>query len=203
MTLPAPARPWKIAAIGSGSPTGLPRSLSTMIRVMARRILKILHELGAIGLTGALAAYMILLATAPDDSLAEYAAVRRGIEAISGWLLVPSLMLTLVTGLLAIAAYSPFQNAWWVWIKAALGFPMFEGTLITIDATAQHAAALSARAVAGEADPALMADLLAAEWRSLWLILALSIAQTVIGVWRPRMRWASPSRRRARLPSGD
>ncbi len=170
---------------------------------MARRILKILHELGAIGLTGALATYMILLMTAPTDSLAEYAAVRRGIEAISGWLLVPSLMLTLVTGLLAIAAYPPFQNAWWVWIKAALGFPMFEGTLITIDATAQHAAALSAQAVAGEADPLLMANLLAAEWRSLWLILALSIAQTVIGVWRPRMRWASPSRSRTRSPSAD
>lgn len=133
---------------------------------MARRILKILHELGAIGLTGALAAYMILLMTAPDDSLAEYAAVRRGIEAISGWLLVPSLMLTLVSGLLAIAAYSPFQNAWWVWIKAALGFPMFEGTLITIDATAQHAAALSAQAVAGEVDPAPIVVVFVGTWPS-------------------------------------
>lgn len=161
---------------------------------MARRIVKILHELGAIGLTGSLVVCMVLLVTAEDDSLADYAAVRRGIEAISRWVLVPSLMLTLVSGLLSMLVHTPFLNASWVWLKAALGFPMFEGTLITIDATAQHAADLSAKAVAGEADPAVMASLLAAEWRSLWMILALSIAQTVIGVWRPRMRWASPSR---------
>ncbi len=155
---------------------------------MARRILKILHELGAIGLTGALASHMILLATAPDDSLADYAIVRRNIEAISGWLLVPSLAIALVSGLLAMAVSSPFQNAGWVWAKAILGLPMLEGTLATIDSTAQHAAALSAQAAAGDADPALLSEMLAREWQALWIIMALAIAQTVLGVWRPRRR---------------
>ncbi|MGB5812335.1 MAG: DUF2269 family protein [Polyangiales bacterium] len=155
---------------------------------MARRILKILHLLGAIGLTGALASYMILLATAPDDSMADYAIVRSNIEAISGWLLVPSLAIALMSGLLAMAVYSPFQNAGWVWAKAVLGLPMFEGTLVTIDSTAQHAAALSAQAAAGDVDPALLSEMLAREWRTLWFIMALSIAQTVLGVWRPRRR---------------
>lgn len=155
---------------------------------MARRILKTLHWFGAIGLTGALASYMILLATAPDDSLADYAIVRSNIEVISGWLLVPSLAIALMSGLLAMAVYSPFQKAGWVWAKTVLGLPMFEGTLATIDSTAQRAAALSAQAAAGDADPSLLSEMLAREWRALWFIMALAIAQTVLGVWRPRRR---------------
>ena len=151
-----------------------------------KRILKILHELAAMGLTGALAAHMILLSSAPQDSLEAYAVVRQGIQAISGWILVPSLMLALVSGLLAMAIHHPFQNAGWAWFKALLGLPMFEGTLLTIDATAQEAAALSARAAAGEVDPALVAQAVAREWNALWLILALALAQTILGVWRPR-----------------
>ncbi len=158
---------------------------------MARRILKILHLLGSIGLTGGLASYMILLATAPDDSMADYAIVRSNIEAISGWLLVPSLAIALMSGLLAMAVYSPFQNAGWVWAKAILGLPMFEGTLATIDSTAQSAAALSAQAAAGDVDPALISEMFAREWWALWIIMALSIAQTVLGVWRPRRRRSS------------
>jgi hypothetical protein len=131
---------------------------------------------------------MILLATTPADSMADYAIVRRNIEAISGWLVVPSLAIALVSGLLAMAVYTPFQNAGWVWAKAILGLPMFEGTLATIDSTAQHAAKLSAQVAAGDADPALLSEMLAREWRALWFIFALSIAQTVLGVWRPRRR---------------
>ena len=156
---------------------------------MARRIVKILHELSAIGLTGALAAHMVLLATAPTDSLEDYAVVRKGIEAITGWLLIPSLAVVLVSGLLAIAVYTPFQNAGWVWFKALMGFPMFEGTLITIDGMAQTAARLASEAAAtGVSDAAMVERMVAAEWRSLWLILGLAIAQTVVGVWRPRKR---------------
>lgn len=162
---------------------------------MARRILKTLHWFGAIGMTGALASHMLLLATAPDDSMADYAIVRRNIETISGWLLVPSLGIALVSGLLAIAVHSPFQNAGWAWAKAVLGLPMFEGTLATIDSTAQRAAALSAQAAAGGVDPARLSEMLAREWRALWIIMALAIAQTVLGVWRPRRR------RRRRLES--
>ncbi|MDJ0867133.1 MAG: DUF2269 family protein [Myxococcota bacterium] len=154
---------------------------------MARRILKTLHVLSAIGLTGALATHMVLLATAPAD-LAGYAVVRRGIEAVSGWLLVPSLVVCLVSGLFAIAVHSPFQNAGWVWAKAALGLPMFEGTLITIDGVAQRAAALSARAADGEVAPILVEEMVAREWNALWIILALAVAQTALGVWRPRRR---------------
>ena len=160
---------------------------------MARRIVKILHELGAIGLTGALVCHMALLAVAPMDSLAEYAAVRRGIEAITGWVLVPSLLIVLTSGLATMIVHHPFQNLAWVWAKALMGFPMFEGTLMAIDGMAQTAARLAEDAAGGGPhDPDLVANMVAAEWRALSLILALAIAQTIVGVWRPRKRRKQP-----------
>jgi hypothetical protein len=153
---------------------------------MAKRILKVLHLVSSAGLTGALAVHMVLLATAPADSLEGYAIVRRNIEAVSRWVLVPSLMVALASGFFAIAVHPPFTSGAWVWLKAALGLPMFEGTLMTIDTTAKRAAALSAQAVTGEIDPALVAEAVTREWNALWMILALAIAQTALGVWRPR-----------------
>ncbi len=168
---------------------------------MARRILKILHELGAIGLTGALAVHMILLATTSADSLAEYAVVRRNIAIVSQWLLVPSLAVVLVSGLFAMAVQPAFHNAGWVWAKLILGLPTFEGTLALVDARAQKAAEISARVAAGAAETEAMAELLRSEWTSLWLILLLSVASTVIGVWRPRRRRRTKARAPARPPS--
>ena len=69
-------------------------------------MLKVLHQLSAIGVMGALACCVVLVIVAPKDSLVEYAALRQGIAAITRWLLVPSLLLVLVTGLLALAASS-------------------------------------------------------------------------------------------------
>lgn len=164
-----------------------------------RRLVKVLHLLGAIGYVGALAAHMILLATAPDDSLAGYALVRRNIEALSGWLLVPSLAVVTGSGLLSMVVHTAFQRAGWAWIKALLGLPIFEGTLVTIDATAQRAAELATRAAAGEAEPDLVARLVSGEWTALWILMTLGVAQTVLGVWRPRSR----RRRIARAPEED
>jgi hypothetical protein len=151
------------------------------------RFLKALHQIGGIGLAGSLAACIVLVATAPTDSLAGYAAVRQGIAAISQWILVPSLAIVLVSGLLAIAANRVYHDAGWAWIKALLGIVMFEGTLVTISASARRAAELSALAAAGEGDPAQLAEVLRTEWGSLWLILALSIANVLLAVWRPRI----------------
>jgi len=168
---------------------------------MPRRALKVLHLLGAAGFTGALAAHGILLATASAASLDEYAIVRQNLAAISSWILVPSLAVALVSGMLGIAVHPPFHDAGWVWIKAAMGFPMFHATLLTVDSTAQRVSALSARAVAtGDADPALLADLMAHEWTGLWTLLVLAVAQTVLGVWRPRRRRRRRRQRRSSPP---
>ena len=154
-----------------------------------KRVLKLLHTLAAIGLTGALAAYIVLLATAPDPlSLEAYAAVRHGIERIGTWLLLPSLLVVLTSGLLSIAVHRPYMKARWAWLKALLGLSLFEGTLVGIQGPAEHAAAVTAKAVAGEIDAARVPELLHDEWRTLWFILALAVINVVLAIWRPRLR---------------
>ncbi len=151
-----------------------------------KQCLKFLHELAAIGVLGALAAHLILVASAPELSLAEYAALRAGVAAIAKYLLLPSLMAVLVSGLLAMAAHRPFLDMRWVWIKAALGIVMFEGTLGAVQSTAARAAELAARAAAGSGDPSLLAEILRREWIGLWTIVALALANIALAVWRPR-----------------
>lgn len=155
---------------------------------MLQRLIKVLHEIGAAGVIGCFAACIVLIATAPIQSPVGYAAVRQGIAAVMRWLLVPSLAAVLVSGLLAIAANRAYANAGWAWVKALLGVSMFEGTLVTVGASARRAADLSAAAAVGRADPAELAQMVHGEWNTLWLLLALSLANVALGVWRPRFR---------------
>lgn len=152
-----------------------------------RRFLKILHEVGSSGVIGALVAHLVLLATAKATTPAEYAVLRRGIEAVTTWLLLPSLLVVIVTGLLAIAVHAPFHNAGWAWIKALFGVTMLEGTLGAVQGTARDASALAAKVASGELPASSMEDVLRHERGGLWLILALSIANIVIAVWRPKL----------------
>jgi len=157
-----------------------------MAAPLLRRSLKILHEIGAIGVTGSFAACIVLIAKAPRSPVA-YAAVRQGVANIAQLLLLPSLGIVLISGLLAIAADNLYKNAAWAWIKALLGISVFEGTLITINAGAKRAAELSALAAAGQGDPAQLAEVLHSEWGGLWLLMVLSIVNIVLAVWRPRI----------------
>jgi hypothetical protein len=156
---------------------------------MLSKLLKTLHEIGAIGVLGSFAACLVLIATAPrpEQSLIAYAAVRQGIAAITRWLLVPSLALVLISGLLAIAANKAYTNAAWAWLKAFLGISMFEGTLLTVGAGARQAAELSALAVSGRSDAAQLAQVLRTEWGGLWLLLSLALINVALAVWRPRL----------------
>jgi hypothetical protein len=154
---------------------------------MLSKLLKSLHELGAVGVVGSLASCLVLVATAPTRSPIGYAAVRAAIAAIAKWLLVPSLGIVLVSGLLAIAANRAFHNAGWAWVKALLGISMFEGTLLTISASARRAADLSALAASGHADATQLAEVLRTEWGGLWLLISLSVANILLAVWRPRL----------------
>ena len=152
----------------------------------ARRILKILHEISTCGVIGSLAAHGVLLTVATASAL-EYAAVRRGIEAITQYVLLPSLGVVLFTGLLAIAVHHPFHGAGWAWVKLLLGMSMFEGTLGAVNATARDASALAAKVASGEADPSALQTVLRHEWGGLGVILFLSLANIVLGVWRPKL----------------
>jgi hypothetical protein len=156
---------------------------------MVARLLKGLHELGAIGVMGALGACLVLLVSAPQDSLEGYAAIRRGMDAIARWMLVPSLAIVLISGLLSIAANRAYVDAGWAWIKALLGIAMFEGTLLNIQATGRKVMELSQAALAsGQSDAAALAPLLRTEWLGLWTMFALSFVNLVLAVWRPRLQ---------------
>ena len=152
-----------------------------------RRLLKFLHTMSAIGITGGLAAYMLVLANAPEiDSLEAHAALRHSLAMVSKWLILPSMLVVVLSGLLAIAAHFPFAEAPWVWAKALAGILVFEATLMSIDGPAQRAAEISANAVAGEVDPAQLASLMQDEWGAWWILLALFTANVVLAIWRPR-----------------
>ncbi len=95
------------------------------------------------------------------------------------------MVVTIITGLLAIAVHSPFHDAGWAWAKAATGILMFEGGLHVIGPI-QEEAKRGASVLVGALDPASVATLLTAESQTLWVLLAVSVANVVFGVWRPR-----------------
>jgi hypothetical protein len=151
-----------------------------------QRLLKFLHTMGAAGLIGSLAALLVLESLAPPpSSLAGYALIRGAMAAIAAWVFVPSFLLTLTPGFLAIGMTPAFHNASWAWIKAASGILIFAGGLHAL-APIQDEARLSAEAVAGQLDPAALGAF-EGEAATMWVLLALSIANVVLGVWRQRM----------------
>jgi hypothetical protein len=152
-----------------------------------KRFMKLLHSLSSIGLTGGLATYMLVLWAGPDiSSLAEYSAMRTALAAVATWLLVPSMVVVLVSGLWAMAIHYPYHEAPWVWLKALSGILIFEATLASIDAPAQGAAEAARSALNGEIEPARLAELVRDEWTAWWVILALNVANIVLATWRPR-----------------
>ena len=104
-----------------------------------RHTLKFLHTMGSIGITGGLAAYMLVLVMLPQGAALETQLVMRdGLALLSKWLILPSMLVVLLSGLLAIAANTAFLEAPWVWIKGLAGILVFETTLLTIDGPAQR-----------------------------------------------------------------
>ncbi len=153
-----------------------------------RFVLKFLHTLGAIGMMGAMAALGVMLLYAPPvTSLAEYSALRTAMAAAATWVFMPSLGVTLIAGLLAIAVSPAFHNAGWAWVKAASGILLFESGFVGVLGPMQREAADSAKALAGQFDPALLGAGLGAEKMTIWILLAVATANVVLGVWRPRL----------------
>lgn len=152
-----------------------------------RKLMKFLHTAGAIGLTGGLGTFMLVLAAGPEMAdIDAYAPLRASLATVSSWIIVPSMGLVTTSGLLAMAVHYPFMDAPWVWIKAVSGVLVFEATLGSIDGPADQAAAASARAVAGEISLAEMAVLVNDKWVAWWVLLGLAVANVVFAIWRPR-----------------
>lgn len=152
-----------------------------------RRTLKFLHTMGAIGLMGAMACLLVLLSfTPPSSALSGYVLMRAAMGAVATWVFLPSLALTLLSGLLALAQ-RVFHKAGWAWVKLATGVLMFEGGLVYVQGPMRQEAELSAAALAGTGDPALLGQSLGAEANTLWLLLIVATANVMLGIWRPRL----------------
>jgi hypothetical protein len=162
-----------------------------------RRLMKFLHTMGAIGLMGAMACLIVLLAIAPPATeLAAYATMRGAMGEIARYVFLPSLAATLVAGLLAMAVNRSFHNAPWALVKLATGILVFEWGFVGIQGPMQQEAEQAARALAGEIDPATLGQSLGAEQGSLIILFAIATLNVVLGVWRPRfafLRRAAPS----------
>ena len=153
-----------------------------------RRFLKFLHTMGAIGLMGSMASLLVMTSLVPTPTALDgYALMRGAMGAIATWIFFPSLGLTLVAGLLAIGLNRSFHGAGWAWAKLATGILIFEGGFVSVLGPLQEEADRSARALAGEIDPATLAWSLGTERNAIWVLLAVSMANVVLGVWRPRL----------------
>ena len=153
-----------------------------------RRLLKFLPTLGAAGMMGAMACLIVLiLYEPPTSSLPEYALIRAAMANIAVWVFCPSLILTLIPGLLAIAWNPVYQNAGWVWAKAATGMLILEAGLVYVEGPFKEEAARAASALAGRLDPAELTGAYGAERNSMFVLLLVCLANVVLGVWRPRM----------------
>ena len=153
-----------------------------------RQLLKFLHTMGAIGLMGAMVCLLVLLITAPPTtSLKEYVTTRLAMSAIATWIFLPSLGVTLVAGLLAIAANRVYQNAGWAWVKLASGILLFEGGFTGIVGPMQDEAEKSSNVLSGHDQLEAVGQSIVAEQNTLWLLLAVATANVALGIWRLRL----------------
>jgi uncharacterized membrane protein len=151
-----------------------------------RRLFKFLHTLAAAGLTGGIAALAVVVILAPASiGTVSYVPIMVAMAKIAAWVIGPSLVLTVVTGLLAMVANPAYYDAGWVWAKAATGLALLEGGLRIIGPL-QDEAKRAGAALASASNAADLASLLTSEENTLWLLLAVSVANIALGVWRPR-----------------
>lgn len=153
---------------------------------MLARVLKLLHELGSAGTLGAVAACLLLLRIHPQVPTLDYALASRTIADVVRFLLMPSFVAVLLSGLLGIAATPAYQNAGWVWVKALLGLSLFEASL-TLSSNAERVAQLSSQAAAGKPVLEQLTQSTRTVHGVMWVLMAISLANVVLAVWRPRL----------------
>ncbi|MEM9171379.1 MAG: hypothetical protein AAGA84_01610 [Pseudomonadota bacterium] len=157
--------------------------------MFARKLTKFLHSVAGAGYAGGIAAYLALMTFAPEISTgADHMALRYGIAGLSKWIIIPSMLICLISGLLAMILHYPFMEMPWVWIKALSGVLVFEASLAAIDGPAQAAKRAYDKAADGEIDPATLQSLVHDEWMALTVLLLLALANIALAVWRPRFR---------------
>jgi hypothetical protein len=134
---------------------------------------------------GSITSLLVLMSfSPPSTSLAGSILMRGAIAEIATWVFFPSFALTLVAGMLAIAVNRAFHNAGWAWVKLATGLLIFAGSFHVLGSIQDEVK--QSGAVGGQFDPNPAANSFG-EQGALWILLAVSTANVVLGVWRPRL----------------
>jgi hypothetical protein len=163
-----------------------------------RRPLKFIHTVATAALVGALALQLVIAfrynpALAANDATALGA--RAVLVEVTRWVMGPSLVICVVSGLLLMGLNKTFASAGWVWAKALLGLMLVKGVITIQDPAVHELYALATQGIAGNADAlAELARLTRMEWLGGWLALALAVAAIAFGVWRPRFASAGQVR---------
>jgi len=141
----------------------------------------VLHTASAIGVTGAIATFLVLRAQGPAAGHSGYVEVRHGIDAAYRWLAVPSLVVCVLSGLLSMVVHRPYWNAVWAWLKAATTAALL-GLTLRMQSVARD---ITSPEVLGH--PAELLDSLATERKGLWMLLVVLLINVVLGIYRPRL----------------
>lgn len=150
---------------------------------LVRQGSKVMHEIASIAYGGALAACVVINVVVDRASPEGFAAAREVYAATAQWVLMPSMMVVLVSGLLPLVSTRGYIDAGWAWLKAALGISVFQATLVVVGSGTRQAEVLEA---ARSGDRALLDGLLRSELNTLWLLIVLSAVNVLLAVWRPR-----------------
>jgi len=160
-------------------------------------IVKILHTIGAAGLMSGVACYMLLLVWDAPETASAYADLRSAIAGVCNYVVMPSLAMTLISGLLSMVVHTPFLDKGWAWLKALTGILMFQAVLVLIVGEANTAAAAAQRIADGDLSAGEAAFHHDKEMWTLGVVMVIAVANVVLGVWRPRlMKPAAPQQTR-------
>lgn len=154
-----------------------------------KRLIKFLHELGTVGLMGATATQLVLSYAAEGMASRDYAVTRLAILRVSELLLIPSLLVVLVSGLLAMLFNSTFQKRGWALLKAGLTLVVLQCALVAVQGPAKQAAVISVAIVKGDRSQARhLPEIVRHERGGSAMLLFLSVVNIALAVWRPRLR---------------
>lgn len=152
-----------------------------------KHLLKLLHLLAAIGFAGGLAVSLLLAGIADDSTATAYAAGRRLVSAVAEYVVLPSLVVLVTTGLLLMVKQPALIDARWVWLKALIGTMVGGIALLVVQPAVTRVGALARLALEGSPAFGALAMPLRAEMIGGAINLALSLAAIALAVWRPRL----------------
>ena len=136
------------------------------------------------GFGGGLAVCLLINLTARRDLPGEFMAARHVYDAMAQYVVIPSMVVVVATGLIALAATRGFMDSGWAWVKALLGLSVFEATLVIVGSS--HHDIEQALAAS---DSSVLEGLLRSERNTLLLLIAVTIVNVVLAVWRPSLTY--------------